>query len=206
MKVQYDGPVTLAVGSSRTAAHWKNKTMQWSAFLNTIQTTTQTRETLAEYLKLPKSKQDAIKDVGGFVGGWLKQGRRKAENLEHRSMLTLDADFATMDLLESLSMFYGCAAAVYSTHKHCTDTPRLRLIVPLTRQLSGDEYQAVARMLANDLGMDLFDDTTYQPTRLMSMAESRYTAGAVSGLARYVLLAGKQPRSQCSAHGGKAPG
>ena len=51
MKVQYDGPVTLAVGSSRTAAHWKNKTMQWSAFLNTIQTTTQTRETLAEYLK-----------------------------------------------------------------------------------------------------------------------------------------------------------
>jgi predicted P-loop ATPase len=167
VKVQYDGPVTLAVGSSRTAAHWKNKTMQWSAFLNTIQTTTQTRETLAEYLKLPKSKQDAIKDVGGFVGGWLKQGRRKAENLEHRSMLTLDADFATMDLLESLSMFYGCAAAVYSTHKHCTDTPRLRLIVPLTRQLSGDEYQAVARMLANDLGMDLFDDTTYQPTRLM---------------------------------------
>ena len=138
MKVQYDGPVTLAVGSSRTAAHWKNKTMQWSAFLNTIQTTTQTRETLAEYLKLPKSKQDAIKDVGGFVGGWLKQGRRKAENLEHRSMLTLDADFATMDLLESLSMFYGCAAAVYSTHKHCADTPdRAADSATVRRRISG---------------------------------------------------------------------
>lgn len=167
MNLQYDGPITLAVGASRSAAHWKNKTMQWSEFLGMIQNTTQTRETLAEYRKMPKGKQDTIKDVGGFVGGWLKQGRRKAENLEHRSMFTLDADFATMDLLENLSMFYGCAAAVYSTHKHSTEAPRLRLLVPLTRQLSGDEYQAAARMLASDLGMDLFDDTTYQPTRLM---------------------------------------
>ena len=167
MNLQYDGPITLAVGASRSAAHWKNKTMQWSEFLGMIQNTTQTRETLAEYRKMPKGKQDTIKDVGGFVGGWLKHGRRKAENLEHRSMFTLDADFATMDLLENLSMFYGCAAAVYSTHKHSTEAPRLRLLVPLTRQLSGDEYQAAARMLASDLGMDLFDDTTYQPTRLM---------------------------------------
>jgi putative DNA primase/helicase len=167
MKLKYDGPITLAVGASRSAVRWKNKTMQWGEFLETIKETTKTRETLAEYLKMPKGKQDAIKDTGGFVGGWLKQGRRKAENLEHRSMLTLDADFATMDLLESLTMFYGCAAAVYSTHKHTPETPRLRLLVPLTRQVTGDEYQAAARMLASDLGMDLFDDTTYQPTRLM---------------------------------------
>ena len=114
MKLKYDGPITLAVGASRSAARWKNKTMRWGEFLDTIKETTKTRETLAEYLKMPKGKQDAIKDTGGFVGGWLKQGRRKAENLEHRSMLTLDADYGTMDLLESLSMFYGCAAAVYS--------------------------------------------------------------------------------------------
>ena len=167
MKLKYDGPITLAVGASRSAARWKNKTMRWGEFLDTIKETTKTRETLAEYLKMPKGKQDAIKDTGGFVGGWLKQGRRKAENLEHRSMLTLDADYGTMDLLESLSMFYGCAAAAYSTHKHTPEAPRLRLLVPLSRQLSGDEYQAAARMLASDLGMDLFDDTTYQPTRLM---------------------------------------
>ena len=48
MNLQYDGPITLAVGASRSAAHWKNKTMQWSEFLGMIQNTTQTRETLAE--------------------------------------------------------------------------------------------------------------------------------------------------------------
>lgn len=167
MTIKNDGTVTLAVASSRRAAVWKNKTLYWSQLLDKIKETKRTPETLDEYLKMTKDKQDAIKDTGGFVGGWLKQGRRKAENLEHRSMITLDADFAVMDLLESVTMFYGCAATVYSTHKHTPQAPRLRLLVPLKRRLSGDEYQAAARMLAADLGMELFDDTTYQPTRLM---------------------------------------
>lgn len=167
MKLQHDGEITIATGASRTAAKWKNKTMTWGDFLDQLKETTRTRETLAEYRAMSKVKQDGIKDVGGFVGGWLKQGRRKAENLEHRSFLTLDADFATLDLLDSVTMFYGCAAAVYSTHKHTPESPRLRLLVPLTRRVTGDEYQAASRMLAHDLGMDLFDDTTYQPARLM---------------------------------------
>jgi len=167
LKLQHDGEITIATGASRTAAKWKNKTMAWGDFLDQLKETTRTRETLAEYRAMSKTKQDGIKDVGGYVGGWLKQGRRKAENLEHRSFLTLDADFATLDLLDSVTMFYGCAAAVYSTHKHNPQSPRLRLLVPLTRRVTGDEYQAASRMLAHDLGIDLFDDTTYQPARLM---------------------------------------
>ena len=33
--------------------------------------------------------------------------------------------------------------------------------------MTPDEYQAVARTIAGDLGIDFFDDTTYQPHRLM---------------------------------------
>lgn len=69
LKPTHDGPITIATGSSRTAGKWKNVTMQWSAFLQQISETTRTRETVAEYKKLPKTKQDTIKDVGGFVGG-----------------------------------------------------------------------------------------------------------------------------------------
>lgn len=163
----HDGTITIATGSSRTAAKWKNVTMTWSTFLQQISETTRTRETVAEYKGLPKTKQDAIKDVGGFVGGRLKQGRRKADSLEHRSLITLDADFANTDLLGSFDLLFGNAAAIYSTHKHTPDAPRLRLIVPLSRTLTGDEYQAAARKLAESLGIDQFDDTTYQPTRLM---------------------------------------
>lgn len=166
--LKYDGDVTVATAGSRHDKRWKNKTVRWSDMVDKLSTTTRTRETVAEYRRLAKTKQDSTKDVGGFVGGWLKDGRRKADHLEHRSMITLDADFAEdADLLGAFTLCYDCAAVVYSTHKHTPDNPRLRLIVPLSRQVSGDEYQAVARKLAEILGIDQFDDSTYQPTRLM---------------------------------------
>ena len=47
--------------------------------------TTRTNETIKEYFTMTKAKRDQIKDIGGFVGGPLKSGRRKAENLAYRS-------------------------------------------------------------------------------------------------------------------------
>jgi predicted P-loop ATPase len=60
-----------------------------------------------------------------------------------------------------------CAIAAYSTHKHTPQRPRLRLIIPLSRPVTPDEYQPIARKLAEDLGIDFFDDTTYEAERLM---------------------------------------
>ena len=57
MNLQYDGPITLAVGASRSAAHWKNKTMQWSEFLGMIQNTTQTRETLPSIVRCRRASR-----------------------------------------------------------------------------------------------------------------------------------------------------
>ena len=39
-----------------------------------------------------EGKADAIKDVGGYVAGHLKNGRRKVGHVICRSMLTLDMD------------------------------------------------------------------------------------------------------------------
>lgn len=62
-------------------------------------------------------------------------------------------------------MFNSHKMCIYSTHKHTPEAPRLRLIMPLTRDVSEDEYLAVARKVAQEIGMDMFDDTTYQPHR-----------------------------------------
>lgn len=64
----------------------------------------------------------------------------------------------------TLQQFRCC---VYSTHKHTPEEPRLRLIIPLARPVTEDEYPAVARMVAKQIGIDLFDDTTYEACRLM---------------------------------------
>lgn len=159
--------LNLAIGQSRHEKKWKNRTLSWTDFLDRLNNPTVTQETVVEYHKLSKAKRDQIKDVGGYVGGFLKQGRRKSGYVQTRSLVTLDADSPRGDLWEDVQLLFDNAAAVYSTHSHTPDNPRLRLIVPLSRPVSAEEYQPLARKLAELFGMDNFDDTTYQPERLM---------------------------------------
>ena len=146
---------------------WKNNEISWDDFCRRVSTTQTTTETVEEYRKMTKPQQDAVKDVGGFVGGHLRGGRRKTGTVLCRSMLTLDMDHGTPDILDELSLFNSHELCVYSTHKHTPEAPRLRLIFPLKRDVSEEEYPALARKVAQEIGMDLFDDTTYQPHRLM---------------------------------------
>lgn len=170
LKLKYDGQIALATGKSRKEINWKNKTILWSQLVEKLSNTTRTPETVTEYKKLSKKERDEIKDVGGFVGGSLKNGRRKAENVANRTLITLDLDnvkTTAKNIWDSIVMLEDYAIVMYSTHSHTPDNPRLRLVIPLSRPVLGDEYQAIARMIANDIGIDQFDDTTYEPHRLM---------------------------------------
>lgn len=165
MNVQYDRALDIALGNSRKTKTWKNRPMQWSEMLERLANTTRTPETVAEYKAMGRNQQSEIKDVGGFVGGYCNNGSRSETRF--RSVLCLDADFADADLWGDWELLYGNAAAVYSTHKHTTEKPRLRLVVPLSRNVEPDEYQAIGRRVAHTLGIDKFDDTSYQPQRMM---------------------------------------
>ncbi|WP_017726750.1 virulence-associated E family protein [Halalkalibacterium ligniniphilum] len=167
LRIQHDGSLTIATGRSRKETNWKNREMLWSELVERLSHTNRTGETYNEYKKLTKAQQDQIKDVGGFVGGTLKGGRRKTDAVSWRQVVTLDADHIKGDLWASVEMFCEFACLAYSTHKHSADSPRLRLVIPLSRPVTPDEYQAVSRRIAADIGIDFFDDTTYQPHRLM---------------------------------------
>lgn len=199
-QIRYDGPVTIAVGESRRSTQWKNKEVLWSQLVERLSIPTKTPETVDEYRGFAKSKRDEIKDVGGFVGGSLKGGRRKAEAIMQRRLLTLDLDDVprNADPWDTVVLVLGCAAVLYSTHSHRPEAPRLRLVMPLSRPVSPEEYSAIARKVAQDIGIDMCDDTTYEPHRLMYWpsasinAEYRYEVedgpwlNADEQLARYV--------------------
>ena len=165
MNVKHDKPLDIALGNSRKTKTWKNRPMQWSELLERMSKTVRTTETVAEYRAMTRDQQSERKDQGGFVGGYCNEGSRS--NIRFRSILCLDADFADNDLWGDWCMFYGNAGAVYSTHKHTPEKPRLRLVVPLARNVDPDEYQAIGRRVADTLGIDKFDDTSYQPQRVM---------------------------------------
>ena len=165
MIVQHDKALDVALGNNRKTKTWKNKTIQWSELLDRLSKETRTSETVAEYKAMGRNQQSEIKDVGGFVGGYCNNGSRS--DIRHRSVLCLDADFADADLWPDWELLFGNAAAVYSTHKHTAEKPRLRLVIPLSRNVTPDEYQAICRRVASVLGIDKFDDTSYQHQRMM---------------------------------------
>lgn len=160
----------ISTAGSRKAIQWPGSTIMWSEFTEKLSTPVRGDETLEQYLAFPKAQQDELKDIGGFVGGTLRENRRKQDHVEGRDLLTLDLDNIpagqTDDILRRVGGL-GCAAAVYSTRKHSGYAPRLRVIVPVDRTATADEYEPAARKLASLIGIEFCDPTTFEPHRLM---------------------------------------
>lgn len=162
-----DSTYTIAVGRSRRDTEWHNTAVTWGKLKELLQHR-RTACTLREYQQLSKEEQGRIKDVGGFVGGELKaDGRRTADNIKCRTLLTLDVDHATK-LPTRIAPRY--ALIVYSTHSHTPEAPRYRVVAPLSRPCNDTEYQAVAHRMAEGLGVDIVDMTSCEPSRLMYWA------------------------------------
>ncbi|WP_243450432.1 virulence-associated E family protein [Desulfosporosinus sp. Sb-LF] len=167
MSLRHSGTVVIATGSSRKETKWTHREMSWPELMTRLKQPTFTGETVEEYREMTKAKQDDIKDIGGFVGGKLKDGIRKNGSVEYRSVLTLDIDYAQPDTWSTITMFNSCAFCIYSTHKHTPGAPRLRLVAPLLRTVSEEEYTALAHKFAAGIDIEQFDDTSFEPSRLM---------------------------------------
>lgn len=163
-----DRKLTIATAASAQAKRWKNVEIGWSDLVKKLATPTRTQELYKEYLKMSRDQQGKIKDVGGFVGGSLAQGRRLANNVSWRSLLTLDLDNGNPGILKEIrEALSGYTYAVYSTHKHHPKAPRLRVIIPLAKNVVMEQYEPIARRIAADINIEAMDKTTYQPSRLM---------------------------------------
>lgn len=166
IKVKNDFELDIATAHSRLSKKWRNKLWKWSDILAKCADTKRTSETMREYLRMSREEQSEIKDVGGFVGGYLSNGTRKTANVLYRTLVTLDIDFGTADVWDDFTLNFDCAAAIYSTHKHTSEKPRLRLLLPANRQMTPAEYEPVCRYWTAKIGIELFDHTTYQLPRL----------------------------------------
>ena len=156
----------IAIAISRTEVTWQNVDWSEEELLAKLRSPVRTPETLNAFMEMSKSQQGEIKDKGGFVGGHLRDGQRRKGGVLLRSLLSLDLDSGRPDTLARLKgLPYRCFA--HTTHKHTPEKPRFRLIIPLSREISEEEYPAVARRVAADIGIELFDDSTYEANRMM---------------------------------------
>lgn len=165
-KLKHDFELDIATAHSRLSKKWRNKTWKWSDILAKCAETKRTGESVREYLRMSREEQSSVKDVGGFVGGYLSNGTRKTANVLYRTLVTLDIDYGTADVWDDFTLNFDCAAMLYSTHKHTPEKPRLRLVLPANRQMTPAEYEPVCRYWTAKIGIELFDHTTYQLPRL----------------------------------------
>ena len=166
--MKYDKIINVAIGKSRKELNYVNLELPYSEFIDKyIKNTKYTNETYKEYINFPKDIQDNIKDVGGFVGGILKDGKRRKDTIINRSLISLDVDFGYEGMIEDLEKNIDFGMCIYTTHKHTKKSPRFRIIIPLKNSVDPIQYESISRKIAFDIGIDYFDDTTYSPSRLM---------------------------------------
>lgn len=168
--MQFDRLMTITVGNSRKSVNWNPEQLLWSEMVARLGNFTRGTETMAEYRAMPKGQQDDLKDIGGFVAGTLSGKRRLNHAVKNREIVTLDLDNiiagqtnAVLQKLDSL----GVGFCVYSTRKHAPEAPRLRVLFPLSRPCTADEYEPLARKMAEFVGIGMCDPTTFEVARLM---------------------------------------
>ena len=157
----------ISIGKSRKDTRWKVVDITWEKLCADLSKTRRTAETMAEYKAMSKDERSAVKDIGGFVGGIVEGGRRTKANVKTRTLITLDADYAQKNFVENAETLFNYEMCIYSTHSHTPKSPRLRVLMPMTREVTAEEYEPIARQVADDLGIEQFDITTYETNRLM---------------------------------------
>lgn len=184
-----DRRIIISTGASRRATQWSAQTILISELWEKLKTPARGTETLAEYMSFKKSQQDDLKDIGGFVGGSLEGMRRKANSVSGRDLITLDLDNIPSggadDVLRVIDAL-GCGYCIYSTRKHRASAPRLRVLFPLDRTITAEEYEPIARKMGQYIGLEYADPTTFEVSRLM------YWPSCCSD-SEYVYVTGDKP-------------
>ena len=160
---------------------YKNELISWEALKGRFIEPKRTAGTMYDYhFSYDKAEQSKEKNAnGGYVGGWLSVNK-EADNLHRdnnnillRTLLTYDFDNCKQGyddkIIDELNAS-GYAYILYTTHSHTPNKPRFRVLIPLDREVSPLEYEAVARRFIstklNGIPATL-DSTTFEPARVM---------------------------------------
>jgi predicted P-loop ATPase len=176
-----DRKLSIARAKTAKAAKWQNTETTWEAFLGELKAPRRTSETLAEYRGLTKADQAQKKDGPAYVGGYLADGRRKKGSVVSRSLLALDADSVDdADGLRARLEDLGHTAFLHTTHSSGIDGVKMRVVLPLGRDVTPEEYMPLALKVMESLGLKCFDLTCAQPERLMYMPSLTADAPEIS--------------------------
>ena len=145
----------IAIGSNETSNVITHKDVTWQQIVKKYTTHKVTAKKGGEYV------------IGGEYSGNI----RREEFLVGRSLLVIDIDSydgGIDDLAFDLSMLpFGFVA--YSSYRHTSEKPRIRVIAQLARTVSPDEYRVLSRDVCAQMlvPIEAIDKCTFVPNQAM---------------------------------------
>lgn len=159
--------LAIATAATVNAKRWANGTTTYEKLKERLSKTLRTTETVAEYQHFLKDQKDVAKDHGGFVLGYLDKGRRTIESVQYRDAGAIDSDEIDQAFLTNFADRIPYTFCFYTTHGHTPENPRVRIVVPFTRSVTPEEYNAIIRYLAEMVGIDSVDICSFKVNQLM---------------------------------------
>ena len=145
----------IAIGSNETSNVITHKDVTWQQIVKKYTTHKVTAKKGGEYV----------------IGGGYSGNIRREEFLVGRSLLVIDIDSydgGIDDLAFDLSMLpFGFVA--YSSYRHTSEKPRIRVIAQLARTVSPDEYRILSREVCAQMlvPIEAIDKCTFVPNQAM---------------------------------------
>ena len=154
MSDNFNRPLTLHVANSCKSTQWNKLVRTWDQLKDWhLKNPYRGKETLEEYMKLPKSDQDRLKDKGGYLIAAFntENGRRVIDNILGLDALIYDVDDVPAGTLKDVHgklQQLGYQFYIHTTRKHGVNgKERFRVIIRLNNMASPDEHDAVMRWI-----------------------------------------------------------
>ena len=189
----FDRAVTVSLLPTARTSHAQRATLPLSELLSALTTDYQAR---------------AEKDGGAWSPILWADDERDSEGAESVCALVYDLDDATPELLQSLGLRLDAKGWIHAIHETYT-AGRYRLIVPLARDVTPEEYAIAWRGCADQLAIPGLDETGKDLARLFylpskpSATDERLAGVEGSTLLDPATVLGWYDRSAKSAVGGK---
>lgn len=164
----------LMTAPKRDSRHWTAETITWSGLLGWLESPAN-HKACGNYVLgriNPSTVQHPGQDQAGNPLPPCTNLHRTKTAIASRGALTLDVDSPAPDFLDRVGLL-ECAWIVHTTFSSTEEEPRYRLIVPLSRTVSPDEYHAAAGAMMQELGTENFDPGSVQPERYMFRPSAR---------------------------------
>ena len=210
----YDDPdIPCLSFKNRLETHGWAHNVKWKEIKDGLRSPKRLSQTTKGFSRLKPDVRTKLKDRGCYIMGISKDNTHKKSAIQFRSCITLDSDNSTTEFLRAIrqSPYLLCG---HTTCSHTPDQPRYRIIVPLSRLVNSEEYEAVAKGIMREYGEENFDRCSAVFSQLMfypvSPSDGEYiffeTDGELLDVDQYLLKLPKDLKPLKKVGNKKSPG